>query len=61
MVSEEMTLILKLGPQFMHLSNGAFECMYVWRDRISSILLNHFQYTFADTEHPLIFFSTFPF
>ena len=28
MVSEEMALIRKLGPQFMHLSNGAFECMY---------------------------------
>ena len=28
MVSEEVALILKLDPQFVHLSTGAFECMY---------------------------------
>ena len=28
MVTEEVTLILKLDPQFVHLGNGAFECMY---------------------------------
>ena len=28
MVLEEVALILKLDPQFVHLSNGAVECMY---------------------------------
>ena len=28
MASEKVALILKLDPQFVHLSNGAFERMY---------------------------------
>ena len=28
MASEVVTLILKLDPRFVHLSNGAFEYMY---------------------------------